>query len=429
MQKNSPLTVAQREAIYRSKLHGQSLRQIAAELGRSYAVARKWWRVGRTYGDTGLRNQRAPRATSPPMSSFDARVASRALELKQQHPRRGPTRILHELAQDAELSELRLPKRSVLAAYFRQICPELLAKRSTPPAAPRRAQVVHDLWQIDSKENLRLQDGTIATVLDVREPVACLWLGNFAHATNTAKSWRKLTLAEVQADLRQVFCEYGLPRGIQTDREHIYGQPASEAFPTRFTLWLAGLGIEHQFSRAGQPTDQAQVERGHRTWSDWLFAPTALADLPNLQAALTQARQTHASALPSHAGDCAGRPPLVAHPEARHIWRPYHPAAEGDLFHLTRVDDFLAQWTWQYKVTRSGQVYIQDRAYYLGTAIAGQTVDMRFDPADRHFVFTCAQSGDSLKRLPARGLDAATLTGLPDLLPPLPYPLQLSFPI
>ncbi len=428
MQKQPALTVAQREAIYQGKLNGQTLNQIAREIGCSYEVARKWWRVGRRHGLEGLRHIRDSREAHTPLSSFDSRVAQRALELKQQHPRRGPTRILHELAKEKSLRGLRLPKRSSLAAYFQQVCPELIAKRQARQLLPRSANEVHDIWQIDSKENIRLQDGTIATVFDVREPVACVWLGNFAHATNTQKAWRKLMLSEVQADLRQVFREFGLPRGIQTDREHLYGQPAAEAFPSLFTLWLAGLGIEHHFSRAARPTDQPQVERGHRTWNDWITTPQLLADLPSLQAALDEARQTHSAELPSRAGDCVGNPPLEVHPEVKHVWRPYHPAIERNLFSLERVDRFLAQFAWQYKVTRSGQVFIQGHVYYLGTSVAGKTVDVRFDPTDRHFVFSEAQSGMELKRLPARGLDEATIMGLTDPLPPLDHPIQLSFP-
>lgn len=428
MKKQPPLTVAQREAIYQGKLNGQTLKQIARAVGCSYEVARKWWRVGRRHGLEGLRHVRTPRAAHTPLRSFDARIAQRALELKRQHPRRGPTRILQDLAKEESLRSLRLPKRSSLAAYFHQVCPELIAKRQARQLLPRPAHEVHDIWQIDSKENLRLQDGTIATVFDVREPVACVWLGNFAHATNTQKAWRKLALTEVQADLRTVFREFGLPRGIQTDREHLYGQPAAEAFPSTFTLWLVGLGIEHHFSRAAQPTDQPQVERGHRTWNDWIATPQLLADLPSLQAALDAARRTHSAELPSRAGDCAGCPPLEVHPEVKHVWRPYHPAVERDLFRLERVDRFLAQFAWQYKVTRSGQVFLQGHVYYIGTSLASQTVDVRFDQADRHFVFSEAQSGMELKRFPAQGLDAATITGLTDPLPSLDHPIQLSFP-
>jgi hypothetical protein len=429
MGKHIRLTVAQREAIFQGKLNGCTLKKLASEIGCSHSCARKWWRVGRKHGSDGLRHLRKPPAPQTPLNSFDPRVAERALELKRQHPRRGPTRILIELSKDESLRELRLPKRSQLAAYWRAVCPELLAKRQTPPPAPPRARQTHDLWQLDSKECIRLQDGTIATVLDVREPVACIWLGLFAHATQTKKGWRKLTLQETQNDLRQAFTRYGLPRGVQTDREHLYGQPAAEAFPTTFTLWLVGLGIEHHFGRPSQPTDQGQVERGHRTWHDWIFEPQAHPDLKTLQARLDESRQAHSAALPSRAGDCNGHTPLEAHPEVNHVWRPYHPAAERELFSLERVDRFLAQFAWQYKVTKSGQVMIHGYNYYIGVAHAGQVVDVRFHSADRCFVFSDAESGAESKRLPARYLDAETIMGLPDSLPTLSVPLQLSFPI
>jgi len=431
MSKHTELTVAQREAIYLGKMQGRSLSQLAREIGCSKACARKWWRVGHKHGLESLRNTRlsATNTTTILLSRFDLRVAERALYWKQQHPRRGPTRVLLDLTKDESVRGLRLPRRSQLAAYFKQVCPELLAQRHVRPPAPPRARETHDLWQLDSKENLRLQDGTIATVFDVREPVACVWLGLFAHATQTKKAWRKLTLAETQNDLRQVFVLYGLPRGIQTDREHLYGCPADEAFPTLFTLWLAGLGIAHHFSRPSQPTDQPQVERGHRTWNDYLTAPEPLPDIARLQASLDESRHAHNAELPSRAGDCNGRPPLQAHPEVNHVWRPYNPAAEPELFSLDRVDQFLSQFTWQYKVSSIGQVAIHDHVYYIGMASAGQRVDVRFDSTNRCFAFSDAKNGTVLKRLPARHLDAGTIMNLPFPLPELGRPVQLSFPI
>jgi hypothetical protein len=429
LSKHRELTVAQREAIYLGKMQGRTLNQLASEIGCSKDCARKWWRVGRKRGLEGLRNIRATTtSTATLLSRFDAKVAERALYWKQQHPRRGPTRILLDLAKDESLSGMRLPKRTQLAAYFKQVCPELLAERKARPPAPPRAREVHELWQIDSKENVRLQDGTIATVLDVREPIACAYLGLFAHATQTKKAWRKLTLPETQNDLRQVFARYGLPRGIQTDREHLYGCPAEEAFPTTFTLWLVGLGITHQFSRPKQPTDQPQVERAHRTWNDYLRSPQPLQDITGLQASLDQACHAHNAELPSRARDCNGRAPLQAHPEVNHVWRPYHPAAEPELFSLDRVDQFLTRFTWQYQVTSIGQVAIHDQVYYIGTASAGHRVDARFDSTDRCFVFSDAKNGNVLKRWPARHLDASTIMNLPFPLPELGHPIQLSFP-
>jgi len=427
-QQRSPLTVAEREAIYHGKLSRRRLRDLAEELSCSLDCARKWWRVGRDQGLDGLRRPRRKRAETGALSRFGPLVAKQALYWKRQHPKRGPTRILADMEKDRVLAGLVLPKRTALADFFRQACPELLQKRQPRPVAPPTARHVHELWKVDSKEAVRLADGTIATVFEVREPVACVCLGAIAHAVQTTKAWRKLTLREVQTDLRQVFTEFGLPLGIQTDREKVYGRPPTEAFPTLFTLWLVGLGIDHHFTRPGRPTDQAHIEREHRTLFDWVEQPQPLANLKVLQVALDEARYMHNYVLPSDAGNCQGRPPMEVHPKVLHPLRPYHPAAELALFDLDRVDRFLAHFTWSYRVSKVGQFRIANHTYSVGKAHAGQRVDVRFDSHDRHFVFCEGQSGKTIKRCPAKGLDVATITGLdaPAIQPN--EPIQLSFP-
>jgi len=423
-----PLTIAEREAIYYGKLRGRWLRDLAEELSCSLDCARKWWRVGRDQGLDGLRRPRRKRPKTGALSRFHPLIAERALYWKRQHPKRGPTRILADLEKDQTLEGLVLPKRTALADFFHQVCPDLLQKRQPRPAAPPSARHVHELWKVDGKEAVRLADGTIATVFEVREPVACACLGAMAHAVQTAKAWRKLTLREVQADLRQVFIEFGLPLGIQTDREKVYGRPPMEAFPTLFTLWLVGLGINHHLTRPGRATDQAHIEREHRTIFDWLEQPQPLADLEALQTDLDEARYMHNYVLPSNAGDCQGRPPMEAHPEVLRPLRPYHPAAELALFDLARMDCFLSQYTWSYQVSKVGQVRIADHMYSVGTAYAGQRVDVRFDPQDRHFVFCDGQSGQVIKRRLAKGLNVATITGLNMPVIPADESIQLSFP-
>jgi hypothetical protein len=421
------LTAAQRETIFHEKLHGHSLKELAQDQHCSESCARKWWRVGRDQGLDGLHRPRSARSAPGVLSSFDPLVAERVLVLKRQHPKRGATRILHDLVSDPDLLGYALPKRSSLAEFFHQVCPELLHSYQRQPAPPPRARHVHELWQLDGKEHVVLQDGTIATVLDVREPVACIFLGSFAHAVQTEKHWRKLTLCETQDDLRAVFTEFGLPVGIQTDRENLYGRPGREAFPTLFTLWLVGLGIQHHFGRPNQPTDQPQVERGHRTLFDWMAQPDPIANLGALQANLDTARYKHNAVLPSRAGDCQGGIPLQMHPEVLQVQRPYHPTAELSLFALARVDQFLSQFTWQYKVSATGQIGIQDHQYGIGMAHAGKTIDVRFDPRNREFIFNDAQTALEMKRHPAYRLDASTITGLaaPKLMDL--QPIQLSF--
>lgn len=427
MGRRTPLTVAEREAIYYGKLKGKPLMELAVEHECSYSCARKWWRVGRDEGPEGLYRSQRKRAKTGALSRFDPLVAERALFWRRQHPKRGPTRILINMEKDPLLDGLALPKRTAVADFFREACPELLQQRQPRPAAPPLAQHVHELWKIDAKEAIRLADGTMATALEVREPVACMCLGAIAHEVQTTKAWRKLTLSEIRADLRHVFTGFGLPVGIQTDRERVYGHPPTEAFPTLFTLWLVGLGIEHHFTRPGRATDQAHIEREHRTLFDWLEEPRPLPNLEGLQTALDEARYMHNYVLPSNAGDCQARPPMEVHLEVLGPLRPYHPRAELALFDLARVDHFLAQFTWSYKVSKVGQVPIADHRYSVGIVHAGKQVDVHFEPQDRYFVFRDAQNGQSIKRCPARGLDIATITGLDASIEPN-EPVQLSFP-
>lgn len=421
------LTVAQRESIYRKKLDGHSISELAQKYHCSPSCARRWWRVGRDHGVDGLHKPRGTRPGSGALSQFDLIVAEQALRSKQLHPRRGATRILDDLTAEPGLTGHPLPKRSSLAEFFHQRCPELLHSYQHQLAPPPQARHVHELWQMDGKEGVALQDGTIATVLDVHEPVACIFLGSFAHAVQTEKHWRKLTLRETQDDLRAVFTEFGLPVGIQTDRENLYGRPATEAFPTLFTLWLVGLGIQHHFGRPNQPTDQPQVERGHRTLFDWMAQPDPIANLGTLQIDLDTARYKHNAVLSSQAGDCQGGIPLQVHPEVLRVQRPYHPTAELNLFSLAHVDQFLSQFTWQYKVSAVGQIPIHDYSYSVGMTHAGKTIDVRFDPRTREFIFSDAQTTQEIRRHPARGLDIATITGLDAPILLEPQLVQLSF--
>ena len=429
MGRREPLTIEEKERIYYGKLSGQRLADLAVEVNCSIACARKWWRIGRDGGVAALQQERPASRKTGVLSRFAPIVAQQALVWKRRYPRRGADRILVEMRADPLLQQRRLPKPSTLAVFFKATCPELLQKRQPSPKQPPKASRVHELWQMDAKEKIVLGDGSIVTVLQVREPYACVFLGCVAHAVQTERHWRKLRRDEIQGDLRRVFAKFGLPAAIQTDRERVYGRPATEAFPTLFTLWLAGLGIRHHFTRPAQATDQAQVERGHRTWNDWLAQPEPAADIGTFQAQLDQARYMHNQVLSSNAGDCQSRTPFQAHPEACTPLRPFAPEAELLLFSLERMDYFLAQFTWHHKVTVSGQCFIGEQVYYIGQKYAGLTATVRFDPQNRHFVFAHPQTGKHLKLCPVKGLDIQTVTGLqPEILPDLSHPFQLPLP-
>jgi hypothetical protein len=152
-----------------------------------------------------------------------------------------------------------------------------------------------------------------------------------------------------------------------------------------------------------------------------------------LQCILDEATHELNFELPSRAKDCAGRPPMVAHPELLRPRRPFQPEQELALFDLKRVDAYLATFTWRRIVDKNGRVSLGGRrcCYSVGRTYARCEVSVRFDPTDRHFVFSEVPSGDTIRRLPAKGWNVSDLTGLepwPTGLGPqqLPLPLFLT---
>ena len=80
-----------------------------------------------------------------------------------------------------------------------------------------------------------------------------------------------------------------------------------------------------------------------------------------------------------------------------------------------RVDAYLATFTWRRKVSQTGQICIGGSHHYytVGRASAYSEVFVRFDPADRHFVFYATHTPEQeLGRRPARYLKIEDITGL-----------------
>lgn len=435
MSNRHPLSQAEKEHIYRGKLRGQTLVEVAAEVGCSLACARKWWRVSRDRGLAGLATVRRGRRPSGMLSHFVPEVAAVALAYKQAHRRWGAGRVLVEMKGDPRLSELALPQRSRLAAFFKEGCPECVAgRKARPQPQPRAPQVtgVHEMWQLDSQEGIQLHDGDIATICNIRDPMGAAMIASQTFSVKTELHWRKLAWGEVRWVLRQAFSEWHtLPDGVQTDNELALAGSPNDPYPGQLTLWLVGLGIKHRFIRPGCPTDQPHIERNHRTLDDFTFDDQALADRPHLQQALDRERRLYNEQFPTRASDCAGRPPLLAHPELLHPRRYYQPDLELALFDLQRVYDYLASYTFKRTVNASGQVSLGRRMYSLGQKLVRnqqlKSVLVRFDPAQKVWVFLTETEAE-LARRPLKGLDVSTLTGLdPASLRPS-QPVQLTLP-
>jgi transposase InsO family protein len=435
MSNRLPLSQAEKEHIYWGKQAGHTLTQLAAEVSCSYECARKWWRVGRDKGLEGLRAPRRGRGSTGILLHFDPRVAEKALAHKRRHRPWGANRVLVELKSDPELTGLRLPGRSRLSVFFKESCPECVASRKRRVARPPRppeATGVHEVWQLDSQEGIRLHDGEIATVCNIRDPFGAAMIASRAFPVKTEQHWRKLKWTEVRGVLRGGFTEWQtLPDSVKTDNELGLAGGPNDPYPGQLTLWLVGLGIKHCFIRPGCPTDQPEIERNHRTLDNFALDDEALSDTGHLQQALDRERGVHNHLFPSQASDCAGRPPLVAHPELLTPRRYYQPELELALFDLQRVYDYLATFTFERKVSSSAQVSLGRRLYSLGKKLVREkeveTVLARFDARHGQWVFL-TEAGEELVRRQPKGLDVHTLTGLDPSDMSTTQPVQLTFP-
>jgi hypothetical protein len=229
---------------------------------------------------------------------------------------------------------------------------------------------------------------------------------------------------DYQAALRLTFMDFGMPECIQVDRAAVfYDSRAKSPFPTRLHLWLIALGIDLCFSRPRIPTDQAIVERSHQLWDQQCLQGQTFTSWDELFQTLRERRNFINLHLPCASLD--NQPALVVFPEAVHSGRMYRPEYEHELLDLSRIWQYLAKGHWFRLVSKAGTFAIGGHQYYLDYTLAGQHIELTFDPDLR--AFSCQNdAGELIDYLPIQGITINNLMG--DLSTTLPaFQLHLPF--
>lgn len=423
MGQRTVLSEAEKQYLQRRKEEGASLGRIAEELRCSPETTRKWWRWLRK----GERPKRRGRPKEAILSSYPKALREKAVALKKAHPHWGPISVKLELRQDEAWATTALPSNARLSMLFQEACPEAVQPRlhRSTRSQNNHVHTPHQRWQIDSKEGVRVGQDWVS-IQEIRDVHSALMLTAMAFVTTTQKRWRRLSLDENRQALRWAFQHWGLPLEVQTDHDGIFVVPKDAQFPSMFTLWLVGLGVQHVTSRPYRPTDQAAIERNHRTLADFSWKDQAFENVNQLQDALDLHRKRYNTEYPSQAAHCAGSPPLMAFPDAHASGRPYHPAYEWDAFHLERVDAYLATFIWTRVVMTNGRVNIGNHHYHLSNQLKGQTASIRFQPATRSFCFQTLD-GTLIKEMPVLGFEKEDLIGF--LPADLALPANYQFPL
>ena len=282
-------TPVQRQAFYKRHFRGETYQEIADSEGVSKECVRYWCRRQRDGGGCKSQYRRKPKGQ---LSQFDPMVRYWILKYRLEHPGWGPKCIQAHLKKQPSLRRLPLPSEASIGRYLHQ-WPRFRRpqKKKTKRERPEPATEVHQHWQIDFKIEIALDNGTLVTLHTVRDVVGEACIGAYIFPIGkVGQRGKKVTFEQVRSVLRTCFDYWNtLPDEIQTDGEPaLIGKP-QDTFPSPFTLWLKGLGIDHRVIRPGKPTDNAEVERCNRTINDYAIVGNQDVGVGQLQCILNQA--------------------------------------------------------------------------------------------------------------------------------------------
>jgi transposase InsO family protein len=392
-------TLQTRQQIIELKESGLTLSRIAEQLGLSLSCVRKFWRRFRDLGKRGLeRLSRRPKKA--PSHQTPERVREAILETKREHPGWGGQFIQGELDRRRFKT---IPNRRTIERLLHQY-PEFPwrkhRKREVLQDA-RRATRLHQLWQMDFIVERKLKGA--------KQKYSFLQIRDMA----STKSILKYTLPEGRSALtsqemipicRQAFTKEGyLPEAIRTDHGTCFVGVDRHSFPSDFTLYLWGLGVEHELIAVRRPAQNGGIERDQRTFGEHFIDDYQFDSHQLLERDAEAFGQFQNKYVPSRSVRCQGctADQTAAKLECR--TRSYKPAQEAKLFSVDRIYAKLSQRRWPRLVSSNGQITLGHYVYYVGWALKHQEIEVRFDPQSKEFFF-CSSDQVEIKRWPIRGM-------------------------
>lgn len=270
--------------------------------------------------------------------------------------------------------------------------------------------MVHGCWQLDVNERVPLPGYGLAHILDLVDHHSGLKLAAVPFPAQEPRDRVRVTWAQYRQALRAAFSRWGLPDRIRTDRDHALVAKDDYPFPMAATLWLVGLGIEHELIR--RVTQNGGVERTHRTWEARLAGYGPFELLAEWHELLDYERWRMNAILPSRGRNCQRHPPLLVYPEARQPRCFYRLEDELALFDEQRVQAYRAQGSWLRRTADKGRFSLGGHYVNLTTAYRQRWVRITYRCCAVGFQATCPPEPTVLKTFQLPGLSAADLTGL-----------------
>lgn len=306
-----------------------------------------------------------------------ARVAKEGLSgiaAKSRRPHHSPTQIGEQMRQSIVTLRQRHPAWGArkLHAYLLAQGLQDLPSISGVQAVLRRAQLIdpeegpkhraferfehpnpHDLWQMDFKGYVLLQDAQQLHPLTILDDHS-----RYSLCIGVCANERRAT---VQAELTGAFEEHGMPLRMTMDNGSPWGD-ANGSF-TRLMLWLMRLGVRVSYSRPYHPQTQGKDERFHRSLKAELLSRQVFSSFVHAKQAIEEWRHIYNELRPHQA--LGMKPPISRYAPSPRVYTGHLAAL------LYPISDEVR------KVCQQGFLSFKGQEYRLGKAFAGDCVGIR----------------------------------------------------
>lgn len=339
--------------IEKASVRGANITALCRAYGISRQTGHKWLKRYRKLGYVGLVEQ-SRRPNSSPLGTGEDIVVS-ILQLRGEHPSWGPTKISRvlgrTLGRDAPSGSTVARILSRLGKIKRRRTVVRLWTVNDRPHVEVKGP--NDLWTIDFKGWWRALNGDRCEPLTVRDAFSRKVLAVTLVANTRGTHVRRV--------LEELFRAHGVPGAMLCDNGTPFIHMKARGGLTQLTVWLVSLGIRLIRSRPSHPEDNGAHERMHRDLSELELKPAA-----NRRAQQTKCDRWMVDFNHVRPHDALGQktPGEVYCDSKRRSFEPRVPTYPGDW--MTR------------RVGRLGNISVDGDVVFVGTALAGQVVGLRY---------------------------------------------------
>lgn len=235
---------------------------------------------------------------------------------------------------------------------------------------------VHNIWQVDAKEQCTLLDGSQASYLTFTDEYSGAWLCAMAFPYAYIS---QVPLPMVQAAISKVFARWGKAGAFRVDNGAPLGNPKMSSTST-LALWLIANDVDLIWNKPRSPQKNPKVERMQGTSSRWVNIASC-SNLTELQKRLDEEALVQREKYPVKRLQNKTR--LETFPQLSTILRPF----KTQDFDPQRVYQFLAKKTYIRTTDKHGCLMIYSVVYNLSAKNKKQTISIKFLPLSQEWSF------------------------------------------